>query len=325
MFRSLRTANKAHTTHTPPPQTRGLFPRGPRPVLASAAAVFLFAWTGPSGAQKPAQPGYAGSEICAACHEDLVKAFRKNPHQQEEAHGAWQGKACEACHGPGAKHAESGAATDIQNPAKLAVARSEKICLECHGSQPALRARAHGAHSRSQVSCVACHRIHGAVAELTLKAPGVVNRQCSSCHQAEWADFLRPHTHRLREGAMSCTDCHDPHGSSRPRSMQIVSANEPGCFRCHADKRGPFPFEHPPVRLEGCQACHEPHGSRNPRMLVRAEVRFLCLECHSNIGSKPALGGIPPALHDLQSPRYRNCTICHSKIHGSFVSRGLTR
>jgi hypothetical protein len=145
MFRSLRTANKAHTTHTPPPQTRGLFPRGPRPVLASAAAVFLFAWTGPSGAQKLAQPGYAGSEICAACHEDLVKAFRKNPHQQAEARGAWQGKACEACHGPGAKHAESGAATDIQNPAKLAAARSEKICLECHGSQPALRApRARG-------------------------------------------------------------------------------------------------------------------------------------------------------------------------------------
>jgi DmsE family decaheme c-type cytochrome len=322
MLGPLRTANEAHT---PPPQNRGRLPRAPRPVLASAAVLFLAGLAARPQAQAPAQSGYAGSEICAACHDDIVKAFRKNPHQRAEARGPWQGRACESCHGPGAKHAESGAAADIENPDKLVASRAERVCLECHGSDPALRARAHGAHSRSQVSCVECHRIHGPVEELVLKTAGVVNRQCASCHRAEWAEFLRPHTHPLREGAMSCSDCHNPHGTPRPRSMQMVSANEPGCFRCHGDKRGPFPFEHPPVRLEGCQACHEPHGSRNPRMLVRAEVRFLCLECHSNIGSRPALGGIPPALHDLQSPRYRNCTICHSKIHGSFVSRGLTR
>ena len=323
MLGPLRTANEAHT---PPPQDRGRLSRAPRPVLASAAVLFFLAGLAARPqAQAPAQAGYAGSEICAACHDDIVKAFRRTPHQRVEARGAWQGRACESCHGPGAKHAESGAAADIRNPDKLAFSRAEQVCLECHGGDPSLRARAHGAHSRSQVSCVECHKIHGPPEELVLRTASVVNRQCSSCHRAEWAEFLRPHTHRLREGAMSCTDCHNPHGSPRPHSMQTVSANEPGCFRCHGDKRGPFPFEHPPVRLEGCQACHEPHGSRNPRMLVRAEVRFLCLECHSNIGSRPALGGIPPALHDLQSPRYRNCTICHSKIHGSFVSRGFTR
>jgi predicted CXXCH cytochrome family protein len=30
-------------------------------------------------------------------------------------------------------------------------------------------------------------------------------------------------------------------------------------------------------------ACHQPHGSANPRMLTRHEVRFVCLECHSNL------------------------------------------
>ena len=60
---------------------------------------------------------------------------------------------------------------------------------------------------------------------------------------------------------MSCVDCHNPHGTTNPRLLKTFAANEPGCFRCHSDKRGPFTFEHAPMRFEGCQACHEPHGS----------------------------------------------------------------
>lgn len=320
-----RPPRSPQTTHTPPPLNRGLILRSPRTVLASAAAVLLVVVSASPQTQAPKAAEYAGSEICAACHDELAKNFRKSPHQKAETRGDWKGRACEACHGPGAKHAESGSAADIVNPAKLAPLASEQTCLACHGAQPSQRWRASNAHSRNQVPCVACHTVHGSTQQLTLKIATLTNRRCASCHAAEWAQFQQPHTHRLREGAMSCADCHDPHGNNRPRSLQLVSANEPGCLRCHGDKRGPFPFEHPPMRLEGCQACHEPHGSRNPRMLVRAEVRFLCLECHSNVGSRPALGGIPPALHDLESPRYRNCTICHSRIHGSFVSRGFLR
>jgi predicted CXXCH cytochrome family protein len=83
------------------------------------------------------------------------------------------------------------------------------------------------------------------------------------------------------------------------------------------------------VRLEGCMACHEPHGSANPRMLVRHEVRLVCLECHSNIANPlappPTLGGVPPAFHDLRSTRFQNCTVCHTKVHGSYVDRTLLR
>ena len=84
------------------------------------------------------------------------------------------------------------------------------------------------------------------------------------------------------------------------------------------------------MRLEGCSSCHEVHGSANPRMLTRQEVRYVCLECHSNApaqttGAQPVIGVVPPSFHDLRSPRFRNCTICHQKIHGSHVDRNLTR
>jgi hypothetical protein len=64
-------------------------------------------------------------------------------------------------------------------------------------------------------------------------------------------------------------------------------------------------------------------------MLVRHEVSNLCLECHANLPIVPArtrvIGGVPPALHDLRTARFQNCTICHVKIHGSYVDRTFFR
>jgi predicted CXXCH cytochrome family protein len=38
------------------------------------------------------------------------------------------------------------------------------------------------------------------------------------------------------------------------------------CYQCHAEKRGPFLWEHAPVR-EDCTNCHSPHGSTQPSLL----------------------------------------------------------
>ena len=54
---------------------------------------------------------------------------------------------------------------------------------------------------------------------------------------------------------------------------QSFAANEPGCFTCHGDKRGPFTFEHGPDRFSGCSTSHTPHGSSNARMHDRPQVQ----------------------------------------------------
>jgi len=281
--------------------------------------------------EKPAEPPkpaeYVGSDTCQGCHEDIFNAFQKNPHHEVESEKkrGWQGKACESCHGPGSKHAESMNAADIINPAKLRPSETDRLCLKCHLNQPTHVGRISSAHAKNQVSCVSCHSIHANGPNgLVTRKPMEVNQQCAKCHADIWTSFQRTYRHRLPEGAMSCVDCHNPHGTFLPRSLQTVNANDPGCLKCHGDKRGPFTFEHPPLKMEGCAVCHEPHGSANPRMLTRAEVRFVCLECHSNLPAAPVgktLGTVPPALHDLRSPRFQNCTICHQKVHGSYVDR----
>ena len=281
--------------------------------------------------KKPAE--YVGSETCGSCHEDISKAFQKNPHHvvETDKKRGFDTKACESCHGPGSNHAESMSAADIRNPLKLRPAEADRLCLTCHLNQPTHVGRINSSHAKNQVSCVSCHSIHkNGPNGLVPRKAADINQLCSGCHTDVWASFQRPFKHRLPEGAMSCVDCHNPHGGVLPHMMQTANANEPGCFKCHGDKRGPFTFEHAPVRLEGCTACHQPHGSANPRMLTRAEVRFVCLECHSNLPAPtlPAngvLGTVPPAIHDLRSPRFQNCNVCHQKVHGSYVSRDLLK
>jgi predicted CXXCH cytochrome family protein len=307
-------------------------------------------------AAKPAAPAkkeYVTSVVCQGCHEEIHNSFfKRNVHRTLETNKkkGWEEKACESCHGPGSVHAESASATDILNPAKVKPAAADRVCLTCHLNQPTQAGRVMGGHARNQVRCADCHSMHAAESSSSIHSgaallpgslPSVPNARvqrqtanCVRCHANAWAEFQRQYRHNLPEGSMTCTDCHNPHGGTNRTMWQSVSMKEPGCYKCHGDKRGPFTFEHAPVRLEGCATCHQPHGSANPRMLTRHEVRYQCLECHSNQPlAQPAgqptvaggLGGVPPAFHDLRNPRFRNCTTCHWKIHGSQVNRDFLR
>lgn len=295
-----------------------------------AAAAFL---AGAARGQNAAPPSpFVGSEACGVCHEDIAKAFAKTPHHLVDGTDkkrGFDGKACESCHGPGAKHAGSADAADIRNPGKLAAAAIDKLCLTCHVNQPTQIGRLQSSHARDQVACTTCHKIHATESEvLVVRKTEAINQQCEGCHLTVAAQFQKPFHHRLPEGAMSCVNCHNPHGSMKRAMTQSFGANEPGCLNCHGDKRGPFTFEHGPVRFEGCSTCHAAHGSASPRMLERPVVQQLCLECHANLpvaNAKRTIGVVPPAFHDVLSPRYQNCTVCHQKIHGSYVDRNLLK
>ncbi len=284
-----------------------------------------------AGKPMPKGPGYVGSETCRTCHEEIYAALRGTAHAtlDRDQHRGWEKHACEACHGPGAKHADSMSAADIYNPGKQTADKFNQGCLGCHLNRPTPAGRIVSGHAKDEVACGTCHSVHGPKPLVVRNAPDI-NQQCAGCHINVWAAFQQPFKHRLPEGAMSCIDCHNPHGEFKPQAMRTSFGHEPGCFNCHGDKRGPFTFEHAPVRLEGCTSCHQPHGSSNPRMLIRHEVRLVCLECHANLPTPTGtiqgnLGKVPFAFHDISSPRFQNCTACHSKIHGSYTNRDLLR
>ena len=260
---------------------------------------------------------YAGSEACAACHEGIRPAGLIQHKILETAPKLkWTDRSCEACHGPGKAHAESADSSLIFSFKQASATRVSQQCLTCHAQALRANAKAFDAHTRNDVSCVGCHSVHTPKVpkNLLVREPVAL---CNTCHTNVVAEFNRPFRHRLPEGAIRCVDCHNPHGSPQSPQLQRASANDIACFKCHGNLRGPFAFEHIPVRTDGCQACHEPHGSVNPRLLRRSEERFLCLECHT--ATMTTLGNSPPAFHDLRSARFQNCTSCHQKIHGSYV------
>ena len=134
--------------------------------LVGAAMLFaitMFAIMG-NAQEKPAAPPspppdnkpaeFVGSTTCQMCHEDIFNAFQKNPHQlvETDKKRGWDTKACESCHGPGSKHAESASAADIRQPAKLPPGEADRICLACHRNQSTHSGRINSSHARNQVS-----------------------------------------------------------------------------------------------------------------------------------------------------------------------------
>jgi DmsE family decaheme c-type cytochrome len=259
---------------------------------------------------------YIGEDTCLTCHEDrnykgTRHALASLPKSPAATHG------CESCHGPGKAHAESGGEADkILNPTKVTPQRASEVCATCHnrgehavwsGSQ----------HDSRNVGCVSCHSVHAPKGPKQLKVASQP-QLCATCHRDKIAKLDRSGHMPVREGKMQCTTCHNVHGSTNVRLLRTGDSIGELCTSCHAEKRGPFLWEHAPSR-DGCTTCHDPHGSSNERMLV-SKPPILCQRCHvstrhpSTIYDAGLIGsGASPSIRIYA----RSCVTCHSAIHGS--------
>ena len=207
--------------------------------------------------------GYLGSDACKTCHQDIWFNFYKNPHFKSIASGkeSPEHTGCEGCHGPGKAHVEArGGKTTIPRAFSLMAPRQAlDTCLECHARDFTRVNIRRSEHTQHDVACNNCHSIHHSPTQKYLLA-----RQqrdlCYGCHATIRAQFDMPSKHRVNEGFVQCTDCHNPHGAfaatwsmgQRPRMVDQAVTNEEPCLKCHVDKRGPFVYEHAPARIEGC-------------------------------------------------------------------------
>jgi len=279
-------------------------------------------------------PGYVHNTVCTSCHDVQVKNFSqtmmghlmlKQPRDEQE------GLACQTCHGPAREHLRhpgkpsAGFVTFRETSFKDIKVENDR-CLACHerGERGFWRASTHATRG---VRCVDCHAVMcpvtaSAVPNAQLKKspiatefvnPFMVTRPetqvCLRCHLDKKMQINLPSHMPLREGLMTCVDCHNPHGGPYQHQLRAATVNEV-CYRCHAEKRGPFLWMHAPVAMN-CLNCHIPHGSVNQHLLV-INMPVLCQRCH--------IGSFHPSDPHRRGQIFvinQQCANCHSQIHGS--------
>ena len=267
-------------------------------------------------AQPAVQPGYLGSDSCVVCHENYDKSIEATKHGfKGNAMAPASKQGCESCHGPGEAHASDPAnVKPIQlNKVKADVANGQ--CQTCHnrgehalwdGSQ----------HENRNVKCIDCHSVHSSEGPTLMRAK-TQQLTCARCHQTVTNKQQRFNHMPVREGKMTCSSCHNVHGTTNVKLLRVGTTVDQSCTSCHTEKRGPFLWEHAPV-VDSCTTCHDSHGSNNDRMLV-AKLPFLCQRCH--VTSRH-----PPTVYEgytLQNSGSANrlvgksCANCHQQIHGS--------
>jgi len=271
-----------------------------------------------------ANNGYVGDKTCLECHEDAMKNYKQNVHYRlhdAEVKGLLS-KGCESCHGPGKAHAEEGDVSKIFDFKKATADQASAACLKCHNSLKASDWRLSD-HAIDEVACTKCHTVHNGKS-LVKSEPYL----CMSCHNDVKVQSYYPSHHPMREGKMKCSSCHAHHGSL-VKNLQTNERLNDLCFKCHADKRGPFVFEHAPVQ-EDCLTCHNPHGSVANNLLKQNEP-FLCLQCHESHLHAGRIGldhakTLPSTQYTSANPYgtegwrrafLTKCTQCHFKIHGT--------
>ena len=317
-------------------------------LAASLFAGNVLAQSKPAGAA-PVAP------VCANCHEAQWHAIDLSAHgAKSDANGSM----CQACHGDATEHLKDPMKAKPPSPFKAGVPAGEQaaVCLTCHSGNRNLAFWTSGKHALNDVACTNCHSIHGEKLLPSYTAlnqtpkPVTINKftttflpnqaeLCGTCHQPIRAATFKPSHHPIQEGKVKCSDCHNPHGALSPSMVKQPTINDQ-CYSCHADKRGPYVFNHPPVE-ENCATCHNPHGSVHYKLL-NEHTPNLCQNCHewsrhpgTIYGSAggwtcppgsgndklnyPGCFGKEGQLNPSVNTRLvdRACLNCHSQIHGS--------
>jgi DmsE family decaheme c-type cytochrome len=264
-----------------------------------------------------------GADSCLMCHRaekwGVTPIFDSKHGSLTDPDAPFSNMQCEACHGPSNAHAKAKKKSEVKpartfgKDADASVAQQNEACLGCHQDHTGMGWFG-STHEMEDVGCASCHSIHEQ--KDPIFDPLAQQEVCFTCHQPKRADTFKPSGHPLRFGSMTCSDCHNVHDGNNDFLLTQDNVNDT-CYTCHAEKRGPFLWEHAPV-TDSCSLCHEPHGSNHPALLTKRPP-LLCQQCHSAT-DHPGQGYSSDDLDDVPANRFlmaRGCMNCHSQVHGS--------
>jgi len=252
---------------------------------------------------------------CFRCHSTgpvrLEAGYRVQPSEP--------GVRCEACHGPGSAHVNSGGVPGtIQNPKRLSAAELNVLCGACHRQasdlddqtdwtnawnvrhQPEyLHRAACFRNGKGALSCLTCHNPH----EPLKKPAAAYDARCGACHAKV--------VHKSATASRSCVGCHmpqvatsaalhftnhwigiyDPQGSKLAPSKRAVRALEPAPAIDNASARFIVPSDPSslvPVYEQALSMRQKEAGENDPKVARAASNLGLFLVQIGNPGAAEA-------------------------------------
>ncbi|MET0068077.1 MAG: DmsE family decaheme c-type cytochrome [Candidatus Thiodiazotropha sp.] len=275
-----------------------------------------------------AQPSKKGADTCLKCHDEdneypVMPLFKTRHAVAADPRTPFANEQCETCHGPGGEHQVDTREGEVKPPilnfgrkAWTPVKDQNDRCLTCHQNHQRIEWQG-STHEFNEVACADCHRIH--VARDPVLQHADQSQVCFDCHANQKAKFFQASHHPVREGQMTCSECHNVHGEDGS-GLKIAATMREKCTACHAEKRGPFLWEHEPA-AEDCTLCHASHGS-NFQALLKKRPPQLCQQCHAPAGhpSVSYNGSRIPS----QFLSVKGCLNCHSQMHGTNHPSGVS-
>ena len=179
---------------------------------------------------------------------------------------------CESCHGAGSAHVKAPAAkkaATIVSPGKLASERASVICGQCHSRPQGFLNNDQPVNKDNKMMVPGTSRNDYLVNYTTREdaSPKDVWESHSKSHHQQYLDFIRSSKYRNGDQILSCTTCHDPHGTASFKHQMRQDAVTPGntyCQSCHTAQKDvqkhtekAVGFAHGPDTKITCTNCHQ--------------------------------------------------------------------
>lgn len=186
----------------------------------------------------PVDPG------CLHCHASGVAHSLPDARNHYAAEPfAYGGITCAACHGDGSAHIASGGKSEMLNIDALQAVRRDSVCLNCHLEGQAAVVR----RGKDLVNFMPGEDLFDYAQYFVYKSESGSGGRATS----QWEALLRSECKQKSGDRMTCTTCHDPHGS--PAAAEKVAFYRQRCLQCH--NQSSFAEQHHPENPD-CTACH---------------------------------------------------------------------
>ena len=241
---------------------------------------------------------------------------------------------CENCHGPGSEHvADPDGSRAIVSPQYLSSERASVVCGRCHDRRQGFGGPTVGyTQAISETGELARPGIsrHELITVYTdpvkkgptMQGPGHANNiwpddvHSSQPHQ-QYSDFLKSGMYRNERMLVTCSDCHDMHGTTSNPRWLLHDAEDPNsalCQRCHAVDPLPHMQEKAGATMKGemtrCIDCHMP-GTANVGGIAGDYGRMLHTPPYANASEEEsnAYWEGPINSHVFDVPRKTNIAV----------------